>query len=115
MGIPEKSYEYQTWFWEDYYPDGLPFTEEEYKALDEMDIDEAYETYYKYFGYDVIRKTEIDQNGIKGYVYRLDWDGITNEQDITLFINGQCVKFWTETETSEDAPYIAKSLIDSIH
>jgi len=118
----DPSYEHTEDLWAINYPDGLPFTEEELKEAQSClfasveENKEAYEKYYALFGYETPYIRNFDVDGVKGTIAMIKSEEFNEVCDhIVFFIGDELYEAWLTSELAEDAPFIGKGIMNSLH
>jgi len=117
VGKWEYTYEYMKWFYEEDFPEGLPFTEEEFNAdigkwiNGEGDMHAYYETFGDTVAFDSYEAGEVfDYNGC----YYVLEGGKVEGTEIWFEINGDWYVAWFETDL-EPVPAYATTFLSSLH
>jgi len=115
----EPTYEWMNWWWNDIYPDGIPYTEAEYKKDQGKHNEynqEALAAFYKNLGADLFYQYNTTVNGVDAQLACFEMpDEGTLDTETILTVNDEKYVIWTSTANTEFHPIICKGIINSLH
>jgi len=111
----EESYEYETELWSFSFPDGLPYTKEQYtKWQDEGWSEAALQEYYDAIGLNIKYQASETINGCETYRCSGEYRG-RNVTDAYIYIDEKTgFNIWLDTEL-DPAPWYARVILLTLH